>query len=372
MKKYFFSLLAVLAIVTLNSCEKDELTDGNIIIINEEITSPTTWESSKVYVIESGVWVNSNLTIEPGTQIKFKSGAWLSFGANENVTLTANGTEDDPIIFTSYASAPSAGAWQGIWIESNVLSNSSMTYCEIRYAGMDNYPAISLDAKITFNNCTIIYAKKDGIYSSEGFVSFNGNIIEEVGTNAIDIASTVVHTLGTNNSITCNSGYGINVREAWLDDATAVTWKKQTVPYYFPGGIWVDKSLTIEAGTTLKFHANGWISFGASNNATLIAVGTETNPIVFTSASTSPAPGAWEGIFFEEGTSSNSIMKNCIVEFGGKNDYSNIYLSFVNGLTIENCIIRNSSNYGVEAYSSSWNDIDNTFENNAAGDVLNE
>lgn len=358
--------------VTFHSCEKDEELNGNIITVSEDITSPTTWESAYVYVIENGIWINSNLTIEPGTVIKFKSGAWISFGSSENVTLTAIGTEDEPIIFTSYATNPSAGAWQGLWIESNVLSNSSMSYCEIKYAGQDNYPALNFDSKIHFNNCTIENAKKDGIYSYAGFMSFSGNTVNEIGGHAIDIECVGVKTIGDNNLLSSNSGYGINIREGLLDDATAETWKKQTVPYYIQGGIWVDKNITLEAGSTLKFHANAWITFGNANNSTFTAVGTETEPIVFTSASATPAPGAWSGLFFESNTSTNSLLKNCIVEYGGKDDYANISLSEVNGLTIENCIIRNSSNYGIYTYSSTWTNLNNTFENNSSGDIFSE
>ena len=359
----------MLVITSLFSCEEKDPDNGNIIIVDQDISEPTTWISSKTYVIEYGVSVNANLIIEPGTVIKFKSGAWLDFGGYENVTLTANGTVENPIIFTSYSSNPAPGAWQGLWFYGNTLSNSSMTYCEIKYAGQDNFPAMNFDTKITFNNCKITDIKKNGIYSLEGFVAFNGNTIENVGTHAIDIACEAVHTLGSNNSITCESGYGIKVRAGNLD-GTSATWKKQTVPYYIDGGIWVDQDLTIEPGTNLKFHADAWITFGATNNTTLNAIGTETEQIIFTSAAATPAPGAWAGLFFYTNTSSNSKMEYCVVEFAGKeNDNANITLIDINGLTIENCIIRKSSGYGIFSWNSTWNDINNTFEDNALGDI---
>jgi len=365
MKRNFYLPLAMLVIASFTSCEEKEPDNGNIIIVDQDISESTTWISSKTYVIEYGVSVNANLTIEPGTVIKFKSGTWLEFGGTDNVTLTANGTAENPIIFTSYSSNPAPGAWEGLWFYGNTLSNSSMTYCEIKYAGQDNYPALNFDAKITFNNCKVSDSKKNAIYSLDGFVAFNGNTIENVGTHAIDIASEAVHTLGSNNTIACESGYGIKVRGGSLN-GTSTTWKKQTVPYYIDGGIDIDQTLTIEAGTILKFSASSWLSFGSFNSATLNATG----PIVFTSAATTPAPGAWEGLFFYSNTSSNSKMEFCIVEFAGKeNDNANITLIDINGLTIENCIIRKSSGYGVFSWNSTWNNINNTFEDNALGDI---
>jgi len=52
------------------------------------------------------------------------------------------------------------------------------------------------------------------------------------------------------------------------------------VPYIIEYGILIDQTLTIEAGTVIKFKANGWMNFGTYDNATLIAIGTEENPIV--------------------------------------------------------------------------------------------
>jgi parallel beta-helix repeat protein len=371
MKQMKFAAVAMLVAMSFNACDLiDPDDEGNIILVNEDITAPTTWESSKVYVVEHGVTVDATLTIEPGTVIKFKPYAYLSFGYSESMTLIANGTEENPIVFTAEASSPAAGAWQGIWLEGNVLSNSSMSYCTIEYAGNENYPAVNLETKISFNNNTITNAKKKGVYTHEGFGSFLGNTIETTADHAIEISCEDVHTLGVNNAITCNDGYGIMVTYGDMDDNTAVTWNRQTVPYYIEHGIFIDKSLTINAGTTLKFNADAWLSFGGYDNATLTAIGTDTEPIIFTSAATTPAPGAWAGLFFEDNTTANTLLKYCIVEYGGKeNDNANVTIVNTDGITLENCIIRHSSGYGVFLWDSSWNNINNTFSDNSLDDV---
>ena len=371
MKKQLILALAMLATVAMVSCEKDdpENENGNYVYVSSQIDESTTWTKDKIYVIEDGTWVNANLTIEPGTVIMFKSGAWLDVGDSESVTFTANGTADEPIKFTAYANQPAVGAWEGLWFSSYTLPNSSMTFCIVEYAGQGDYPAISMDKKITFNNNTVINAKKDGIYAHEGFVEFNNNTISNIGTHAIETYCDALHTLGINNVITCNTGYGILVRGGNME-ATSSTWKSQTVPYIIEDGIWVDQTLTIEAGTVIKFQATGWMDFGSNNNATLIAIGTEENPIVFTSAAATPAPGAWEGLYFSDATSSNTVLEYCTVEYAGNGtDNANIYLLNVSGVTIENCTIQHSSGYGVFVYESTWNNINNTFDNNELGDT---
>lgn len=373
MKKFLFTVFAFSIVFGFTSCDifnPGDDDDDDVISITESITTPTTWLGSKTYVIEHGISVDgTTLTIEPGTTIKFKAGASLSFGWSDNVTLIANGTEDKPIVFTSHASSPAPGSWDGLWFYGNTLTNSSMSYCKVLYAGEGDHPAVNLDEKITMNNCTIKYAKKNGIYSAKGFVSFTGNTIEDVGTHAIEIESVGLTTLGANNAITCGSNYGIKVRGGYIEGPTA-TWSEQTVPYYIEGGIWVEQTLNIQPGVILKFHSGAWMDFGYYESTTLNAIGTTEKPIVFTSAASSPAPGAWAGLFFYSNTSSNSILKNCIIEYAGKdNDHANISLYDLNGLTIENCTIRNSSGWGIFSWYSTWNNVNNTFTNNPSGNI---
>lgn len=56
-----------------------------------------------------------------------------------------------------------------------------------------------------------------------------------------------------------------------------------------------DVTLTIEPGVEIKFQSNRRLTI----QGTLIAVGTVTDSIVFTSSSSNPIPGAWFGITFE-------------------------------------------------------------------------
>ena len=126
MKNQIYFGVAILALAfTFSSCEKtEEDENGPIVLINTDIDVNTTWTSDKVYVVENWISVDANLTIEPGTVIKFKTGAGIGFGSSNNTTVIANGTQDKRIVFTSYSATPSPGAWQGINFYSNTLQNS--------------------------------------------------------------------------------------------------------------------------------------------------------------------------------------------------------------------------------------------------------
>ncbi len=372
MKKQFICLMLLALTATLPSCDlfnPDDDSEDNIVLVNSDITTPTVWLASNTYIVETSINIDgTTLTIEPGTTIKFSAGAYLSVGQHNNVTFIANGTPEKPIIFTSNSATPAPGAWWGLWFYSNTLSNSSMSYCEVKYAGQYDSEAISVEAKMTMINCTVKYAKKIGIKSTEGFVLFTGNTIEDIGTHAISINAKGVHTIGEGNQITCGSNYGILVNYSQIEEP--VLWKEQTVPYYLESPLDIDNAFTLMPGVTIKFNANGDIEFGKNNNTTFTAVGTLEKPIVFTTAASSPAPGAWYGLYFYSNLSSNSKMKYCIVEYAGKDyDRANLNLYELNGFTIENCTIRNSSGYGIYSSNSIWSNLSNIFTGNAWANV---
>lgn len=110
----FAAYLIAAVMITLSSCNKDEddppVNGGSndAITITENITTNTTWETGKVYILGARIAVVNGvtLTIEPGVIIKGEAGT----GANatalliaRGATLIAEGTATQPIIFTSVA-----------------------------------------------------------------------------------------------------------------------------------------------------------------------------------------------------------------------------------------------------------------------------
>jgi hypothetical protein len=94
------------------------------------------------------------LRLKPGVVFKFprmagQPGMLMKFGTNGNAPnnlvgiLHAVGTANKRIVFTSGETAPAAGDWQGIWL--NTANGSKLTYVDINYAGGAN--------GIQSNNC---------------------------------------------------------------------------------------------------------------------------------------------------------------------------------------------------------------------------
>ncbi len=103
-------------------------TSKTVINVTADITTNTTWNADKIYLLTSQIYVknNANLTIEPGTVIYGdKAFAGASLIVTRGAKLIAEGTADAPIVFTSNQSAGSrtSGDWGGLIILGNAKNN---------------------------------------------------------------------------------------------------------------------------------------------------------------------------------------------------------------------------------------------------------
>lgn len=141
-------------------------------------------------------------------------------------------------------------------------------------------------------------------------------------------------------SYTGNARDEIFVANAQSMPDPSLTIHDRGVPYHLGNGLGMAPDgtaaegalsiLTIEAGVTLKVHNGGAantvsVNLGVSSGATpdlirpvcLIAEGSASAPIVFTSADDSPVAGAWGGLEWHGGPPTGNVMRNVRVEFAG-------------------------------------------------------
>ncbi|MFH2048658.1 MAG: putative Ig domain-containing protein [bacterium] len=158
-------------------------------------------------------------------------------------------------------------------------------------------------------------------------------------------------------------------------------------------------TLTIEPGVELRFEPGtqirvGWNSAGYVCRGRLIADGTPENRIIFTSNSSDPQPGDWNGIYFtsysyytlpdqishcdimyagggnygiyvySNGNSIHRIFDDCVVEYS----LGQGFLINENSVTIQNCKINNNVGYGVYG-AASHSIINSQITNNVGGGV---
>lgn len=138
------------------------------------------------------------------------------------------------------------------------------------------------------------------------------------------------------------------------------TWTLSNSPYIVVGDVLVNNGiiLTIEPGVLMKFNSSN-----LQINGTLIARGTSSDPIVFTSNKTTPVTGDWGYIFFGDSSTDatydadgnyigGSILEYCIVEYAGGMSVSDNGAVRMNNAHpfINYCTIRNNKASGIKAW----------------------
>jgi hypothetical protein len=324
------------------------------VTVDQDITTSVTWTSDKTYFINGNINLGNNsvLTIQPGTVIKFSAGSSLIIGDESNATLIANGTSAKPIIFTSSALAPAAGAWKGLFFEGYTLNNTSLSYCNIQFAGSNtNYGALNIDGcDLAVNNCNISNSGSYGIWTNYsnnygGFVTYTNNTINTTAKYGMVIFAQKLGTIGTGNIFTSVPGILI---AGDYNSSSAQTWKNLGVPYIIENECDIDGNLTIEPGTSFRFESTGWFAIGYYAATTFIADGTSALPITFTSNASNPVAGAWRGITFYDYTQPNSKLNYCIIDYAGSNaNYGAVHMSGTSSVIFTNNTVRNSSSYGL-------------------------
>lgn len=347
-----------------------------VVAVTQDITQSVTWLSGKTYTIDTEIEINNSsvLTIEPGAIIRFGANGSLVAGYGTNATILANGTAANPIIFTSSAALPAAGAWKGLVFYDKTLNNSILNYCQILYAGSSTtYGALSLlGCDITMKNCTISNSGSYGIYttySSEkgGFLAYENNTINNTVKYGIEMNAQKISALVTGNTFTNTKGIHIT---GDFNSTTSQTWNNLNVPYIITDEVDIDGNLSIAAGATFRFDANGRMDIGYHSSTSFLAVGTATAPVVFTSNAATPAAGAWRGITIYDHIQANSQMKYCVIEYAGfsPTNMGALLMSGTSSITFTNNTIRKSAGYGINLSGDAGFEA---FNNNTITDCAN-
>jgi hypothetical protein len=105
---------------------------------SSDITSDTVWEGAVNLSQEVRVHEGATLLIQPGTTVRFSSEKDNQGKPKVRLliqgTLVAQGTPDEPILFTSAAQQPAPGDWGGIIFERANERPNRLRHCRIEHA----------------------------------------------------------------------------------------------------------------------------------------------------------------------------------------------------------------------------------------------
>jgi len=393
-----------------------------------DLSSSGTWTRAGVsfpYLTRGSINIPAGLAlaIDPGVTVKANGADALYVNGN----LTASGTAQLPVTFSSRSATPAAGDWRGIYLAPTATA-SSFSHVTINYAGgyfagfglyvnvhgdwvkaalyldgvsppltavsilnsqtngLEMYDATPTIANGAFSNCGWSGLKAGGASRPVlNTASFSAN-----GAGGYYAVSLDASSVPNPNAVTFsgNSYQGVQIRGGELP--ASALWKNWSAnaPYAVTGDVTVNAgvTLTIEPTTAVKFWKTGLYVYGTLNaNSTTgriaftsladDAVGGDTNGDASAQAPSVPTAGDWKGIYLSP-ASGASLLANCDFDYSGFHNagyglrvnahgYWEVTAIYIDSSApqISNCRIRNSQTHGISLYASQATLAGNSFEN---------
>ena len=308
--------------------------------------------------------VSSFFIIEGGTTIML--GENSNFYVGDRLKFIAIGYIEKPITFTSLQKEPQPGDWSDIRF--NHEANAVFKYCIFEYGGeyedhMVDNAMIRLysTTNISMDNCLFRYSESIAVLlykyganlSIPSFSSFTNNTFENLNTYAISLQSESVNSIDYTNNF---NNHEIYIQESTISSGHTI-WKNLGSAYILDSYVTINGEfetiLEIEKGTKVKFDRGGIkIGTASSYGGKLIAVGTEEEPIIFTSAKENPDYGDWGGILFYKYSRPGNILNHCEILYAGEYslnfNQASVHISGNDtNVSVMNSTIAHSSHYGL-------------------------
>jgi hypothetical protein len=320
-------------------------------------TVDETWTAADSPHITSTRYLHyASLTIEPCAYVLLTNSASIEVARGGK--LTAIGTEDQPIVFDTHVAEE---RWEGIETsyqasngepDDTIGGTVELAYVTLLGAGgagafgNDETPVLTmrgndvqfdgtpLTEHIKVTHVTIDGGAGDGAWLTQGA----GFAAGSTDLTVKNVAGYPVHTgMRMAGTVPVGTYTGNGIDAVFVRPETPLnrdmTLRDVGVPYRMSRDNESDDflvganpqtssaltTLTIEPGVRLEFAKGNGLQI--LDNGVLVARGTESKPIVFTSPQATPAPGDWSGIAFRGAPLAANVVDGIVVEYaGGEND----------------------------------------------------
>ncbi len=311
------------------------------------IGSDEVWAAAdNPHYVYGDLMVEAVVTIEPGVEVRLAPDARIVVGSRTGGGLRAEATARQPIRFLS---AVGGERWQGLWF----LNNAKSADCILKNCIIEECRGALLtvkDARVKVENCSLRSCEGEGVVAQgRAFARFSGNVITDCSGFPMVVDASAAGTVGDNNILINNGSNFVQIRGG--DVLVSGIWANQGVPYFVTGTVTVagDSSpiLTIAPGCSLLFADSVRFRIGTGKPGRLVADGTY-GLITFTGFN-----GNWQGFEFWNATQSQTLLKSCVVDRGGKNGVAAI-IGYV-PINIVGTRITNSAAAGIYLFNCGFN-----------------
>jgi len=335
------------------------------------ITANETWRAAgNPHIVRGSIEVGGasapTLTLEEGVEIRFEQDAEFRVTGG---ALRAMGTAQAPIHMVANQSTPTKGYWRGVVLAAEG-SASEMNHVTLSDCGSSTGEsacvAVKSKAMPVLRHVTVQNSGTTGVtVADDGSAFGTGSTTLSVSGStgyAVRIGANQAGTLPAGGAFTGNAPDAVEVRG---NVSSTQTWKNPGIPYVVNDEVYVQgdtgPTLTLAAGTTLRFGSNFGLFVGDTSPGELIVGGTVDMPVLLTADSASPTPGHWKGVFLMSRTTSTSRISHTTIEYGGGGSSTfyagtlNVYGELGGGSPnpiIDNVVVQKSKWQGVSLWDN--------------------
>jgi hypothetical protein len=329
------------------------------------IEESTFWGRQPVaWIVEDNLEVGGaaapTLTLGAGLNLQLEADAHLRVGGFSAGGLTVAGAEGLPVVLESAAATPAAGDWAGVVLGTQALAGGRVDHLELRHAGaatgadtlgcltvlLDDEASLSVTNSL-FEGCAqaAVAAPIPGF----SFLLFDDNRLL-TGDVGLRLPASALASLGAGNS------YG-SISRNLLESAfifESAEWRDQGVPWDVDGDVLVGggATLTLAAGTQLRFDDEARLQVGGSGPGGLVAEGFGADEITFEAVPDGGA-GSWVGLVFVDAPLPGTSIDLANIRDGGQ----------LTGPDTLGAVTLDGTSTGVSITNT-------TFEDNAQADIF--
>jgi len=253
-----------------------------VTFVEGHVTVDTTWTVADApYVVSNDIYVDdgATLTIEPGVEIRF-GGAFNIF---VDGNLSAIGTSDDEIIFTSNKLTPAPGDWNTIDFDGTGFRGAEYTslhmkHCLVEYAEH----GVTLDSwgRGDVISCDFVNNSESGVHVMDNSnVLIKGNVLKfsKYGIKGDYVSGYISGCSIVNNKIVNNTQYGVYVYNPYKwSDSDKITISNNTISYNAGDGVYVYANRNVYdisiSNNTISYNAGDGVCVYADEDAYNITI----------------------------------------------------------------------------------------------------
>ncbi|MEY4512659.1 MAG: hypothetical protein RLZZ450_4781 [Pseudomonadota bacterium] len=348
-------------------------TNNQAVVRVYDITKTATVHNLGIpYVQEDNLRVTGGeITFEAGVDYRFNPDRTLTVGWNSSTAgVHVNGTAAAPVKFSALQAITSQ--WAGILVETNVTTNSNLSYMEVRQGGTNTTPALELRSAVLVENVKLEDNVTGMEISDKGLATGSKNLtITKTKGRPLSIVPDGLFTLPQGSTFTGNDLDQIEVNGTTVNKSGTIA--DPGIPYYLTGVVRIlgGANVVIAPGTDFVMGVDSEIDIGWNSGTTsFIAAGTAAAPITFVGIT--PTAGSWHGLYVEANVLSNSKLDYVqISHAGGPSSNPGGALELRVGIPVTNSKFLLYAGYGISKPSTITTDYapTNTFDTTGLGPI---